>query len=115
MKGLLIDQNNCVGCFACLAACAMEHNTNVDTSYIQVKETEILEAAETKLSLLFEVSIRKGCDLCAIRLKSREKTSCEQHCVSQCITSGGRDELEKLMETMNRPYLFLSRKTMIVK
>lgn len=74
---VLINEEECIGCQACVEACpfgAMQFN----------EETE------------FAVK----CDLCVDKLKRGERTACSQACPTQCIFVGDTKQLSERLVTI---------------
>jgi Fe-S-cluster-containing dehydrogenase component len=109
MNALLIEQDYCIGCFACEAACAQEQRLSIGDSHIKIKEEEIYK--EGKWKLRFVVVVDGECNLCASRLKKKHKTACEQHCISQCITSGEKSLLLDKAQEIERSLIFFHQGT----
>ncbi len=102
--GLLIDYENCTGCYACVVACIQEHEYPQDKSGIVVNEivTEGVDRVRID-NLVFPTEL---CDLCAKRVSGGEVPACVKHCQSSCIYFGPLDDLAKKMDGMERSALY---------
>ena len=103
-NGLLIDYENCTGCYGCVVACIQEHGYPQDRSGMTVNEIVTEDADKVRIDyLVFPTDL---CDLCAKRVSDGESPACVKHCQSSCIYFGPLTELAKKMNDMERSSLF---------
>jgi Fe-S-cluster-containing dehydrogenase component len=103
-NGLLVDYENCIGCYTCEVACQQEHNYPEDKKGIKVTEY-VMENFE-RVAIDYIPFPTDLCDLCTKRTKAGEQPACVKHCPAACMYYGTITELAKKMEKKAKTVLF---------
>lgn len=81
LRGILVDLELCVGCYACEVACKQENNVPIGTKWIRVISVGPEEVNGTQF-MDFIPMITDDCTLCEHRLS----VNLEPRCVANCPT-----------------------------
>ena len=84
-KGLVVNLDLCMGCFACEFACRQEHNLPEGTFGMLVQTLGPHEI-EGRLVMDFVPHTTDHCDLCAERTAKGERPFCAQVCPTQALS-----------------------------
>ncbi len=85
---LVLDEQRCIGCFACEIACSTENELGVGNTWIHMNP-EGPRMQNGTLMLAFRLRLDDGCTLCASRLAKKLQPSCVQHCMAHCLSVEG--------------------------
>ena len=83
-RGIVVDLDLCVGCYACEVACKQENNIPISTAWLKVVPVGPQELNE-KLQLDFIPVINYGCTLCKERLGQNLEPRCVENCPTQAL------------------------------
>ena len=109
-KGLLVEVEYCVGCYACAIACRQEHGFDENTWGICVDE-KIFEEPNGHVQIDFVPYPTDLCDLCAARIGSGEddKPACVHNCMTHCMHYGEVSELAKKLEESPKSVIYAGK------
>lgn len=85
IKGLVVNLDLCMGCFACEFACRQEKNLPEGIFGIQVQTLGPYEISG-QLEMEFLPQTTDYCDLCNDRTEIRKRPFCAQVCPSQALS-----------------------------
>lgn len=81
---LILDEERCIGCFACEVACNQENSLPPGTSWIRFT-TPGAESVNGQLRLRHHLHLEEGCTLCGHRVDHGLLPACVQHCLARAI------------------------------
>ncbi len=103
-NGLLIDYENCTGCYGCVVACIQEHDYPQGKSGMMINEMVTGDAEKVHIGyIVFPTDL---CDLCEKRVSEGKDPACVKHCQASCIYFGQLVELAGKMKDITKSALF---------
>lgn len=97
-KGLVVNLDLCMGCFACEFACRQEHDLPEGVFGIAV-QTMGPHEIDGELAMSFVPQTTDYCDLCAERTAKGERPFCAQVCPTQALSFLGDKEILGLLKS----------------
>lgn len=101
LKGLVVNLDLCMGCFACEFACRQEHALPKGVFGIAVQTMGPYEI-DSKLAMDFFPQTTDHCDLCAERTAKDERPFCAQVCPTQALSFLDDKEILVLLKGVRR-------------
>lgn len=81
---LILDEERCIGCFACEVVCNQENDLQPGTTWIRFT-TQGVSHSDGQLGLHYHLRLETDCTLCAHRLERNLLPACAQHCLARAI------------------------------
>ena len=100
-RGLILNLELCMGCFACEVACKQEHQLPEGKKGIEVVTLGPYEI-NAELAMDFVVLATEDCDLCADRTASGKLPFCAEICPSQALGFYTLREILSLLRSNGR-------------
>lgn len=97
-RGLVVNLNRCIGCFACEVACKQEHALAEGEKWIRVETIGPYEVGG-ELAMDFVPLATDQCDFCETRVANGERPFCAQVCPTQALGLYGEEEILRLLRT----------------
>ncbi len=101
-RGLVVDLDRCIGCFACQVACKQEHGlAEGDDSWIHVETLGPFEV-NGEPAMDFVPFVSERCDFCADRTAAGRAPFCVQICPTQALALYDEEQLLRSLRAGNR-------------
>ena len=103
-RGLVVNLDRCIGCYACEVACKQEHSLAVGEHGIQLHTMGPYEI-DGQLAMDFLPLATDKCDLCADRVASGGRTFCAEVCPTQALSLRAAPEILRLLRSNARVHI----------
>ena len=111
MKGILVNNEYCIGCHACEVACKKQLGLGKDEFGIKVYEFGPIKNGagrnEGKWDWVYTPVLTKSCDLCEERVEKGKLPMCVQHCNAWCMAYGEVEDLVKKIDPATQHVLLI--------
>jgi len=97
-RGLVVNLERCIGCFACEVACKQEHNLPEGEKGISV-ETLGPYKVNGELAMDFVPLVTDKCDLCRDRVTTGKRPFCVEICPTQALALYDEEQILRLLRT----------------
>lgn len=100
-RGLAVNLERCMGCFACEVACKQEHGLPEGETWIHVQTLGPYEV-NGELAMDFVPLATDECDFCKDRTAAGRRPSCVEICPTQALVLRYDEQILRLLHTDNR-------------
>jgi anaerobic dimethyl sulfoxide reductase subunit B (iron-sulfur subunit) len=100
-KGLLVNLDRCIGCYACEVACKQEHGFGPGVTGI-VMHTVGPVTLDGELAMDFVPQSTQYCDLCADRVSAGGQPACADICPTEALQLAGAAGVLRLLRSNRR-------------
>jgi len=103
-RGLVVNLDRCIGCYACELACKQEHNLAVGEHGIRLHTLGPYEV-DGRLATDFVPLATDECDLCVDRVADGGRAFCAEICPTQALSLRGATEILRLLRSNARIHI----------
>ena len=101
-RGLVVNLERCMGCFACEVACKQEHGLQEgEPSWIHVETLGPYEV-NGELAMDFLPAVTEQCDFCEARTASGERAFCVEICPTQALNLRDDEQILRSLRAVDR-------------